>query len=310
MCPTDRPARRLTLVALAVVALAAPVAAQRPAVDMLSLLNVPFFPGDGGFSARDIVLLFPPAGADVRLALTSPDGTVLHEVPFEVEPFDRFPVFADLDVNGRYGDRQDFAPGQPGPYTMSVTVDGEPVGSVSFTLAAEHSADPFAPGTRWTAEGPWRTLAHLAQRTDHPDESIGFGYWTSGEETGGRVADLSLSLRRDGVEVARSRSDFVIRDLGWRYFDDHELVHPGEGFNLAPFTAADLAAHDGRYSLVLLANDAPLKTYALTVEGGQIRPHPRSALDYEPRAGFLSPRLLKNDRGAPYTVDAWWAEAE
>ena len=128
------------------------------------------------------------------------------------------------------------------------------------------------------------------------------------EETGGRVANLSLGLRRDGTEVARSRSDVVIRDFGWRYFDDHELAHAG--VNRPPFTAADLAALDGRYSLVLLANDAPLKTYALAVEGGQIRPHAQSSLDHEPRAGFLSPRLLKSDRGSPYTVRAWWAEAE
>ena len=301
---------RPTLALAALLLAAPPAAAQRPGVDMLSLLNMPFHPGPGGFSARDVVLVFPPPGADVRLALADATGRTVHEVPFDVQPFDAFPVFAGLRASQRDGDRESFSPGEPGPYTMSVTVDGEAVGSVAFTLAVEHSTDPFNPGSRWSADGPWRTLAHLSQRTDRPDESLGVGYWVSAEETAGRVASLSLSLRRDGTEVARSRSDFVIRDFGWRYFDDHELVHAGEGVNRPPFTATDLAARDGRYSLVLLARGEPLKTYALAVGGGQIRPHAQSALDYEPRAGFLSPRLLKSDRGSPYTVNAWWAEAE
>lgn len=299
---------RLTpLLLAALVALGPPAAAQRPAVDMASLLNIPFFAGDGGFDARNILLLFPPADADVRLALTTPAGAVLHEVPFEVRPADAAPVFAYLDVNGRHADRQSFAPGEPGDYVISVTVDGEAVGSVPFTLSVERSADPFAPGARWTAEGPWTRLAYLAQPTARPDESIGFDYWVSSREVGGRTASLSLSLRRGGEEVARSRSNVHLSTAGLTFFQDHELAKPGDGVTLWPFTATDLAATDGRYELLVLSSGTPIRTYVVTVEGGRIRPHPRSALDYEPRAGFLSPRLMKTGNNT-HTVDAWWVE--
>ncbi len=291
------------------VALGPPAAAQRPAVDMASLLNIPFYRGDGGFDARDILLLFPPAGADVRLALTNPAGEILHDVPFEVRPADAAPVFAYLNVDSRYGDRRAFAPGEPGDYVLSVTVDGEAVGSVPFALSVERSADPFAPGATWTAVGPWQRLAYLAQPTERPDESIGFDYWVSSAEVGGRTASLSLSLRRGGEEVARSRSNVRLSTAGLTFFQDHELAKPGDGVTLWPFTAADLAATDGRYDLVVLSSGTPIRTYVVTVEGGRIRPHPRSALDYEPRAGFLSPRLMKTGNNT-HTVDAWWLETD
>ncbi len=287
---------------------ARPAAAQRPGVDMASLLNLPFSPS-GAFDARNVMLVFPPPGADVRLALTDPTGRILHEVPFEVDPADFFPTFAYLGVNGAYAERQTFGPGEPGPYTIGVTVDGETVGAMSFTLSVEHSTDPFTPGSRWTAEGPWERLAYLAQPTDRPDESLGFDYWVSARETNGRRAALTLSLRRDGEEVARSRSPFILSTRALAFFEDHELAKPGDGVTLWPFTAADLAAHDGRYELLLLADGAPLRTYVVTVEGGRIQPHPRSAMDYEPRADWLSPRLIKTARGES-TVDAWWLEAE
>ena len=297
----------LAVLVLAVLAASPPAAAQRPAVDMASLLNIPFYPDAGGFDARNILLLFPPAGADVRLALTDPAGHILHEVPFEVRPADVAPVFAYLNVNSRYGDRQSFAPGEPGDYILSVTVDGEAVGSVPFTLAVERSADPFAPGATWTAEGPWQRLAYLAQPTERPEESIGFDYWVSSREVGNRTASLSLSLRRGGEEVARSRSNVHLSTAGLTFFQDHELAKPGDGVTLWPFTATDLAATDGRYELVVLSSGTPIRTYVVTVEGGRIRPHPQSALDYEPRAGFLSPRLLRTGNST-HTVDAWWVE--
>ena len=308
MAPSPRPLRHVLSAALLVLA-ALPAAAQRPAVDMASLMNLPFYPGDGGFDARNVLLLFPPADADVRLALTDPAGRVLHEVPFEVRPAALAPVFAYLEVNSRYGDRQSFAPGEPGDYVLSVTVDGEAVGSVPFALSVVQSTDPFAPGATWSAEGPWQRLAYLAQPTARPDESLGFDYWVSSSEVGNRTASLSLSLRRDGEEVARSRSNVHLSTVGLTFFQDHELAKPGDGVTLWPFTAADLAATDGRYDLVVLSSGTPIRTYVVTVEGGRIRPHPRSALDYEPRTDWLSPRLMKTS-GDELTVDAWWLEAD
>ncbi len=297
---------RPLLPALLVLA-ALPAAAQRPAVDMASLLNIPFYPDAGGFDARDILLLFPPAGADVRLALTDPAGRILHEVPFEVRPADAAPVFAYLNVNSQYGDRRAFAPGEPGAYVLSVTVDGEAVGSVPFTLSVVQGTDPFAPSARWSAEGPWQRLAYLAQPTARPDESIGFDYWLASSEVGDMRTAITLSLRRGAEEVARSRSPVILSTIGLTFFQDHELAKPGDGVTLWPFTATDLAATDGRYELLILAGGAPIRTYVVTVEGGRIRPHPRSALDYEPRAGFLSPRLMKTGNNT-HTVDAWWLD--
>lgn len=297
------PTRLLRRILPALISLAAlPAAAQRPGTDVSTLLNQRFYPSSGDFGADGLQMLFLPPGASPSLVVTNAAGRTVSEMPLGVGDTG-LPVFSIVGPQGPNGVHVE----EPGTYTMSLMVDGESVGAITYTLVADQSTDPFNPGTTWSAEGPWRTLAYLSQQTARPTEGLEFDYWVSTRETGGRAATIALSLRRGGEEVAHSRSDYTVRNANWVYFD-HDLVQPGEGFNRAPFTTSDLAAHDGRYDLVVLANGAPLKTYTVTVEGGQVRPHSRSALDHEPRSGFLSPRLMKILNSNAVTVDAYWVE--
>lgn len=277
-----------------------------PAVDQLSLMAMRYYAQSGGFLVEGLQLVFPPAEApEGALTVTNAAGEVVASVPLQVRLWNDYPAFGLLTPVGP-GSVQLNAPGD---YTLAVRLGDDVIGEMAYTLTAEGGDDPFNPQKAYTREGPWRSLSYLSAPAERPEEALHLNYWTSLRESG--VEDktkIALRLRRGGTEVARSAADVVVSSPDWQYFS-HRLVKPD---SKAGFTLADLQSQDGSYALALLADGKPVKTYAVTVSGGQVQPSPRSALSGEPRPNFLTPRRINTSAGSTsryFMEEVFWIEA-
>lgn len=181
---------------------------------------------------------------------------------------------------------------------MSVMVDGQAITSMPFTLREENSSDPFNPVKRFVRDGSWRDLGYLSVVPDDPNGEVRFSWWMSTSELpGGKEGQVTLHLLVNGKEFAASRGPVVASTNDWYFFAHKQLSVPTLPRNHW-LTLSDLTKQNGEVALVLKANGQAFKTYKTTVSGGQIQRLPRSALNFEPHAQWVSPRFIDVSSGS------------
>ena len=183
-------------------------------------------------------------------------------------------------------------------YTLDVELYGDLVGSMPFSVTESSNGDPYNPVTTMTLEGPWRTHAYFSHEVAHPDRMMHLHAWLGvGEMESNKQTEVSI--RRDGREVAFGMG-FSNMTYGWGHVD-YDLYTADSRDRRGRFarnqagdsrlwTIGDVTP--GTYEVVLSSEEGPFRT--MTIEGGSgaFVPHPRSALDYEPRAHFLGTRRV------------------
>jgi|GEM_PF-5091329 len=260
-----------------------------PAANWLTMLGSRFYEQRGEIGFDRVAMLFPrstePQGTfEVRRA----DGTLVGSQAIGTATLSSDRVFADLGTRSRptYS-----GPTTDGAYTYDLVVDGQLIGRIPFTVRTLAPADAFSGGTRYRrVDGPWRTLGYLAHQVD-PDRrpDLIATVWLSPAELGGRTTRVVAELRRGGTLVATSRETDVFPTEDWSPRDLNLIKPTSTASATHTFTLRDMEA--GAYTLTVRAvGGAALRTFPLTGLAGGIAPHPRSALDHQPRHDFLTPR--------------------
>ena len=281
----------------------------KPAIEYESLMTMRFYVATGGFLVEGLEVVFPPTG--VRSAvfeISKVGGGTVAAVPLRIEPLSGFPAFSIFRP----------ASGNPGPikvahsgdFVMAVKLDGETVTAMLFSLKQEVCSDPFAPGSEWVREGPWRDLAFFSALPDDPNARIEFNYWLSTRElpAGMKAPKVTIHLVVGGKEIAASRGPVVPDTLDWYFYERKEMImetQPKQKW----LTVGDLAKLNGEIAVVVKANGQPLKSYKTQVRGGQIQRLDRNRLDFQPRTDFISPRYVDTtDRSrSDFTMrDMYW----
>jgi hypothetical protein len=309
---TTRSRRRF--VALTLLLLLAPAAARgqatRPAAEYLSLLNLRFYEADGGFLVDGLQLVFPPEGVRrATFVLSKAGGGEVASVPLRIEPLGAFPAFALLVPDGNPGVVK---VGQSGDFVIAIKVNDEVVSALPFSMKEEKGADPFNPTRRFTREGPWKDLGFISNRVDDAEARVSFNWWTSLRElpaATGRTL-LTVHVMRGGQEIASSNSPVVPSSNDWQFFKRELVEAKTVGKPTRQYlTRASLAAQDGEFTVVVKANGQPVKSYRMQAKGGQLQSLDRSRLGYEPRADFISPRLIDTSSGSGSDfnmLEAYW----
>lgn len=313
--PTHSRRRLATLTLLLL--LAPPAAhgqAQRPAAEYLSLLNMRFYEADGGFLVDGLQLVFPPQGVRrAAFVLSKSGGGEVASVPLRIEPFGAFPAFGLLVPDGNPGVVK---VGQPGDFVITIKVNDEVVSSLPFSMKEEKGTDPFNPTRRFTREGPWKDLGFLSNRVDDAEARVSFNWWTSLRElpaATGRTL-LTVHVMRGGQEIAASNSPVVPSSNDWQFFRRELVEAKTVGKPTRQYlTRAALAGKDGDFTVVVKANGQPVKSYRAQVKGGQLQSLDRSRLGYEPRADFISPRMIDTSSGSGsdyHMLEAYWLQKD
>lgn len=276
-----------------------------PSVDHVSLLDMRYYAQSGGFMLEGLQLVFPPAEeVSGRFSVTNNAGETVAEIPLRLERWPDYPAFGMLKPNGS-GIGQLNA---PGTYTMTVTLGEATIAAMTYTLMEKGGDDPFNPQKTYFRDGPWQRLAYVSAQPERPDEALQLNFWISLREIGADDnTKIAIEVKRGGTPVAKSRSDFVVSSADWQFFS-HPLTRPD---GKSHFTRADLTASDGTYSLTVLADGKPVKTYALTVQGGNIMPSARSELSATPKPDFLTPRRVNTSAGSSsryFMEEVFWVE--
>jgi hypothetical protein len=303
------------LIALLVVAAAAS-AQPAPASDYADLLSTRFFPATGQF-------LFDSPGAEFILFPGQEPGYDIEGAAFIVRDDQNEVVggqwIGSTGSTGSAAIQTLGTRGAPewqrtlddgGSYVLDLVWGGEVVGRVPFTASVEQSGDPYNPGQSYVLEGPWRTHAYFRHETDRPEYLMYLDAWIGPGEMESN-AQTEVSIRRNGEEVAWGHG-FSNMTHGWGLVDYRlhkpESRDPRGRFaraapNPLPWTIQDVTP--GTYEIVFSSETGPFRT--MTIEGGDgtFVPHPRSALDYEPRAFFLGTRRM-TDQNLRTSNSLYW----
>lgn len=290
----------------------APAQSNKPAAEYQSLLNMRFYEADGGFLVDGLQLVFPPQGIRrATFVLSKSSGGDVASIPLRIEPFGEFPAFAMLVPDGVPGVVK---VGQPGDFFIKIQVDGETVSTLPFSMREEKGTDPFNPTRRFTREGPWKDLGFLSVRVGDPEAKVSFNWWTSLRElpAGTRRPLLTVHIMRGGEEIASSNSAVVPSSNDWQYFKRELVEAKSVGKPTRQYlTRAALTAKDAEFAVIVKMNGQPIKSYRMQVKGGQIQSLDRSRLGYEPRADFISPRMIDTSSGSSSNyqmLEAYWLQ--
>jgi hypothetical protein len=237
---------------------------------------------------------------------------VVATVPLRIEPLGGFPAFAIL--RPAIGNPGNVKVAQSGDFLMSVKLNGETITSMPFSMKEQVSTDPFAPGTKWVREGPWRDLAFFAAMPDDPGARIEFNWWMSTRElpAGMKAPKVTIHLLANGKEIAASRGPVVPDTLDWYFYERKEMImatQPQQKW----LTVGDLTKLNGEVTLVVKANGQAIKSFKTQVKGGEIQRLDRNRLDFAPHADFISPRYVDTtDRSrSNFTMrDMYWMKKQ
>ena len=275
----------------------------KPAVEYESLMNLRFYEASGGFLVEKLQYVFWPAGLKkATFVIARPNGEVVKTVSLPVEPIEKYPAFGMSFYAAGTA-----AVGEPGDFLMSVTIDGQAITTLPFSLKRSTSTDPYNPQTTYVREGPWRDLGYFSVRSDDPDSHLKFNWWTCVRElpAGMKSPHVTLHLLMGGREIAAGDVPVVPTQTDWQPFN-HELSLPPLP-RARWMTLADLTKKDGEYTVVVKANGQPFKSYKAEVRGGQLQRLPQNRLETEPHTAFISPRMIDTASSSLYQMrDLYW----
>ncbi|WP_412068003.1 hypothetical protein [Rubrivirga sp. IMCC43871] len=289
--------------------LLATATAAQPAIDYARLLNTRFFPETGQFlfgqsnwsPEGDDVLIFPPDdidGVSGYYLVNDAEGVFIGGHRLGTVTLTESSVFATMGTFA--SSRWDGALEDGGTYQLSVVVNDLVVGLVPFTVAVAESGDPFEPGTTHTLEGPWRTHAYFQHKTDRPDYHMHLNAWVGPGELP-EDGPIEVSIQRGGDEVAfghgRANTSYGWGPVEMRLLKaesrDPERRFGRSAVNPFNWTIEDVTP--GPYQVVFSGETGPFRTMTIDGAAGAFVPHARSALDYQPRGLYLTPRRMRGD---------------
>lgn len=275
--------------------------APAPALDLVSLLDTQFYPAHGSFGVGDFFLIFPPQGLVERdriqgqfLIRDASGGAVVRTTIGQASATGSAAIVTLQTTAGVVGDVNNAVePG--GSYTMDVELYGDVVGSMPFTVTRSSNGDPYDPVTTIALDGPWRTHAYFEHEVERPESQMHFHAWVAPDDMpSNQVAEVSV--RRGGQEVAWGHA-YAQLAHGWGHteFDLYTPESRDDRFgrhkaNRTLWTIQDVTP--GPYEIVLSSEAGPFRTFAIHGAAGAFVPHPRSAIEYEPRKHFLGTRRL------------------
>jgi len=294
-----------------------PAAGQQnaPAVVFEGLMDGYFGDDDGlvSFGAYDLV--FAPDGpAKAVVGLVDADGNVLAQYNVFPDYKIREGVFARMQVEGP----ADIQLTEPGLYTMVFVFDGVAITRFPFVLNQTGAGDdPYNPEKTYAFDGYWRTLAHITTGSFKDEPIPVVSMWLGGPDMADPEtfqAFFMARLYRDGSLVAHSKRQTSAYGNG--HFERHEVLlyqphDEKQAPNAVPLTMEELLV-DGAYELVVTRadDDAELRRFRFTVEGGGILPLPRTELGFEPAVDFIVPRVVKKGSTAYEFVEVIWIGSE
>ncbi len=281
----------------------------QPAMDYHSMMNIRFYEQTGGFLIETLPIFFPPQDMNsVAFEIIDASGKSKLKSDVYVSKWQQFPIVDGIRPKGSAGN---IKLGQAGSYVLRVTVAGKEITRIPFKMAAQNSGDPFNPKSTFTRQGPWSKLGFISANPERPDDAIAFNWWANTNEMpGGKGGKMTAHILKSGKEIAESRGFFVSK-INWQSCSK-SFRQSGTNFRNF-FTLANLMANDGSYEIVLKAGDKIIRTYTLTVSGGTVQHHPRSAMDYTPHADYITPKVIFNNTGSGSNnkmFDAYWVESK
>jgi len=295
--------RVLTLLLFAVSALAQ----NAPRVNMDTLMNLQFYPNDGGmFRVENIGIIFPPPGAADGKVILTKNGKVISTaaVKSAVRPENGFSAFGILNA-GPANPSGFFKAAGTGDYTMSVELAGRNIGGYSFKIEEEKSADPFNPKSGFKRTGPWSKTAIIGRAVDRPNESVRVGVWLNTRDLPGykpkTQTPYTAQITRAGKELCFVEG--VASDEEWTYY----VLPMMQGTRAAkgPFKWEDLTKTPGDYSFVIKVNNAIAKEFKFKVAGGTIVRIPQNELAYQGNDA-LAPQGVPNNQGTYMREERFW----
>lgn len=293
---------RKVLVSL-LLCLAAPLAAQsyEPAVSFYSFLQMKPQLNTAEPSIADNVLdlVFAPPG-DFEAQIIYRNGDQIID-QLTAKPSQRFGTMARMKWK-----RTTVNLGtNPGPRSVEVMLNGKSVGLLEFTLNKSGGNDPFNPTPTWTVDGPWGNHAYFTYPADDSGQQrINFHYWSKRSDLGGAKGMIDVAIKRGNKVLAKTRSSEASYDF-YLHRDLPLLKPDGQ-----PVMIPDLKAMEGPIVVEMSHEGKVVKRFRGSIAGGQFKPHAQSALDYQPRNGFLSPRTVSQGGGEIDSRILVWLTAE
>lgn len=279
-----------------------------PAMDYAAMMDIRFYDATGGFLIETLPVFFPPSDAEqLEFEIATAGGDVKFSKSVKVLPYQQLPVVDGIRPKGN-GSVSGLPPGD---YVFCVKAGAEEITRVAFTMVAGKSDDPFNPQTKFTREGPWSALGYLASNAENPEEALQFHWWSRvAELPGGQGGKVEVQMMKEGQVLADTKGFFVSKDI-WQSCAK-PLRKAGSG-GREFFTMADLCSEDGDYRVIVKSGDTIIRTYLASVNGGELQHHPRSAMGYEPKAEYITPKVVTGSAGngsGRQMIDAYWMDAQ
>jgi hypothetical protein len=267
-----------------------------PGAEYNSLLNMRFSEDNGAFVVEGLQVVFPPRGVQpALLTINRLSGEAVISLPLRFESYSSFPLFANLVPSGEPGI---IKLGQPGDFVLMIKVADRVITRLPFTMKIEPDGHPYDPPKRFLREGPWRDMAYLSAVVGNPNATLDFNWWMSVRELPMGMTNplVTVHLMHGPLEIASSPDCVALKSIDWQFFTSELIQTPKSGPQR--LTLKELAKHDGEYLLIIEANGQPIKSYPVEVKGGRLQRADQSRLDFEPHAGFISPRLIDTSSGS------------
>jgi hypothetical protein len=262
--------------------------------------------GNGRANGNGPFALVFPVEATYEIAVLDAAGAIVSSDDWDIRPNQDLPMFAHLSVPFL----STYEP-VPGSYQIAIRLNGETIAAVPYTLTSTQNDDPFNPTTSWHTDGPWTRYGVLRATTGDPDGWVELTCWIHVDELAGDAGEVRPVVYRGSERISAHEGGPSLRKSfgGW-YGVKTSLDGDYEG---RPGRLLRDALVDGDYRIeVGEEGQPPLRVFHFSVAGGQFVPHERSAIDYEPRADFLTPRSVRErtTRGLYEMVDQVWMISE
>jgi hypothetical protein len=256
---------------------AAELSAQTTHVAMDALMNIRYFPLQGGFMmAESVPVLFPsPGETKGRIVIKKAGGGVAVTKNVTVEPWPPLAAFGNLRPEGTAS----FGPIAAGDYVLSVEVGGKEISAYSFSVKSEKGTDPFDPKTELLRSGPWnKPVIILKCRLPDTGSNATVGLWMSSREIPGcrvgKPCPITIHVLRAGRQVGLVEG--AVNEGDWRY-QDYELM---TGHGGGPVKWAGLLSQAGTYTLEYRGGGKLLRSYRFEIAGGKIARIPQNEISY------------------------------
>jgi hypothetical protein len=272
----------------------------RPTPQLGDILGLRFFPQSGLFQFDGVQLAFPDDKAGYAFVLRRAGGAVVYQTGLRFEPVSGFPAFAALTPLERGSDKFKLTEG--GSYEFAVRAGEQDLTVVPFQAAAAGSGDPFKPGQTFRLTGLWDKVAYLYGKDGDASAQLRAVGWLADHELGPAREDKFVVVQiAQGANVLCKSTVFIDAPHWGRFRFD--LARPS---NNAPCTFADLQKTDGTYRLEFRSKSRVLRSYTITVTGGQIQRTARNSLAYmQTRSDGIPPKFVNTDLEMQ---EAYWFE--